>query len=114
MEMPQSFTSHNKKRDFDERPYPLLHNDMRQQRLTPQNTSYHIFEDSSTVKPNENTIIRNPTLIFNVGRQPTATNLNRSHLMQPVNLSKIEFDAKDEVAERSIQGRPRTPVNLIH
>ena len=61
--------------------------------MTPK-SPYQIFEDSSTVKPSDNTIIRNPTLFQNVLETNPA--LNRSHHVQPLNLSKIEFDKKPD------------------
>jgi hypothetical protein len=59
--------------------------------------------------------VRNPTLIFNYGRQPTA-NLNRSQLVQPMNLSKIEFDLKNDGAESiyTFARDKKSPKNLIH
>lgn len=63
-------------------------------KITPkQITPYYTFEDSSTVKPNDNTIIRNPTLMFKFGQDQQ--NLNRSQLIKPLNLSKIEFEDQE-------------------
>ena len=61
--------------------------------ITPKSPN-QLFEDSSTVKPSDNTIIRNPTLFQNV-LEPKPS-LNRSHHIQPMNLSKIEFDKKPD------------------
>ncbi len=78
-----------KKRDYSE--IQLNHHG---QGLTPkQTTPYYTFEDSSTVKPNDNTIIRNPTLMFKFGQDQQ--NLNRSQLIKPLNLSKIEFEDQE-------------------
>lgn len=89
-----------KKRDYSET--HLSRNPLRQPETPKNATQFYTFEDSSTVKPNDNTIIRNPTLMAKFGQQDRqqTQQLNRSHHVQPMNLSKLEFDhaatAKDD------------------
>ena len=54
-----------------------------------QTTPYYTFEDNSTIKPNDNTVIRNPTLLRI--DEPDRERLNKSQNIRPINLSKIEF-----------------------
>lgn len=78
----------------------------RQQQTPLHTTPFYTFEDSSTVKPQDNTVIRNPTLLLKYGQ---GGSLNRSVHVQPMNLGKLEFNKDYIEAESNYVSAKQTP-----
>ncbi len=73
----------NKKRQYSEISQPYISARQSAQSGTP----FYTFDDNSTIKPNENTVIRNPTLMSLGIGQDKDKRMNKSHNIQPKDLN---------------------------
>ncbi|CDW87945.1 UNKNOWN [Stylonychia lemnae] len=86
-----SFAKDKQVQNAKKRMYSEISNEI-QQPSPYIGTPYMTFDDNSTIKPNQNTIVRNPTLMsLGIGRDDQSRGLIKSASIKPMNLNLTDY-----------------------